>query len=175
MILQSRGFTAQTFKRAAEQMRPEMARAIEGLMHKARVKMTALASGPVLHRRTGRTAQAISMGKVTSEITSTSVRGILTHRGLLLNIHEHGATIPSHLVVPKRRQALRFRSKGGGFVRFMHRSTTGRSAGKGQVQIPGFSLPARPIAMPVLNALEPELHARIFLIVQQLLEREIAS
>src|SRR5438132_9904150 len=113
-----RGLTAADFARAAVELKPELARLLETIMNKARVRMTALASGQVLHRRSGRTAMAISRGRVSSEIGSQVVRGLLTHRGLLLNIHEGGASMPTVEIRPRRRKALKFRA--GGTIVFVH-------------------------------------------------------
>jgi len=159
------GITPADFQQAARALRPEMAKVLEAQMHRARVTMTMLASGPVLRRRSGRTAMAISRGQVKTAVTPAGVVGTLTHRGLLLNIHEGGADQPARAIRAKRRKALRFRTRDG-VVRFVHRGGTRRRIGEtGVIRQSARRLPARPLGKRALDALLPETLAKIEAVV----------
>lgn len=166
------GLTPADFQQAARELPQELARTVEGTLDKARVQMTRLASGPVLRRKSGRTAMALSRAQVSAAVVADGVVGTLRHRGLLLNIHEGGALQPARTIRAKRKKALRFFSKGGGFRVFVHRGALRRRIGAtGVITQAARRLPARPIGKPVLDALTPALLDNLAQVVDRLITK----
>lgn len=151
---------------AVEESRKEMAKSIRDILREGR-NFAKDRIRSQFRRRTGTLFRAASGMKVSATVSRARINGTVTPKPKLLNIYEHGATIPSQTIEPTKGVALRFKGRREGKKRAVDVFV------RGKVTIPARRLAARPVIEPTRALVERSVGTDLVQTVDDILTREL--